>query len=56
MFYENFKDLWRLWTPLFITGLLVDFGGSFFSFPHFGWIMIISTVYTLNQLKKNTRI
>jgi hypothetical protein len=55
MFYENFKDLWRLWTPLFMTGLLVDFGGSFFSIPHFGWIMIISIVYTLSQLKKKIR-
>jgi hypothetical protein len=56
MFYESFKDLWRLWTPLFLTGLLVDLGGSFFSYPHVGWIMIISIVYTLNQLKKNRRI
>ena len=52
MFYQNFKNLWRLWTPLFLTGLLIDFGGSYFSYPHVGWIMIVAIVYTLNQLEK----
>lgn len=37
--------------PIFITGLLVEVGGSYFSTPHFGWLMILFMIVSANKLK-----
>lgn len=59
IFLKNFNNLKNIWLPLFITALLVDFGSSYFSITHVGWLMTLSILITLNTIKerfKNSRL
>lgn len=52
IFKKYFNKLFFIWLPIYMMGLAIDLGGSYFSIPHVGWLLIISIVTVLKNIEK----
>lgn len=52
VFKKYFKKSLFVWLPIYFMGLAIEFGGTYFSIPQFGWLLIISTVIVLKNIEK----